>query len=144
MALCGEGRDAMLTETQSKQTKDLQVKNSFAMRLYAIFTDGDISEEKLKNASGLNIELARFKGYDLDIYSFKTEFEKLIQPTIQKRYWVDILKNNYMAGAAFTLVNNTGEINEIWKRLISAYGNVKLLLQNKIANLDKLDNLEKS
>ena len=27
--------------------------------------------------------------------------------------------------------------------MINAYGNVKLLLQNKIANLDKLNNLEK-
>ena len=43
----------------------------------------------------------------------------------------------------FTLVDKTGEINEIWDRLISAYGNVKLLMQNKIDNLDKLDNLEK-
>ena len=27
--------------------------------------------------------------------------------------------------------------------MINAYGNVKLLLQNKISNLDKLENLEK-
>ena len=54
----------MLTETQSQQRKALKAKNSFAMRLYAIFTDRDISEEKLKNTSGLSIELARFKGCD--------------------------------------------------------------------------------
>ena len=67
VALCGEGRDTMLM--QSQQTKVPKAKNSFAMRLHAIFTDRDISEEKLKNAGGLNIELARFKGYDskLDI-----------------------------------------------------------------------------
>ena len=83
----------MLTETQSQQTKAFKAKNSFAMRLHVIFTDSDISEEKLRNASGVS-ELASFKGYDskLVIYSFKTEFEKLIQPTIQKRHWVDILK----------------------------------------------------
>ena len=77
----------------------------------------DISKEKLKNASGLSIELARLKGYNskLDIYSFKTEFEKLIQPIIQKRYWVDILKNNYLAGAAFTLVDKPGKLMKFGK-----------------------------
>ena len=109
VASCGDERDEMLTNSKNHQEKALKARNSFAMELHTIFSDRDISEEKLKNASGLKIELAKFKGYDskLDIFSFKTEFERLIQPTIQKRYWIDTLKNNYLAGPAFTLVEKT-------------------------------------
>ena len=105
----------------------------------------DISEEKLKNSSGLTIELAKFKGYEskLDIFSFKTKFEKLIQPQKQKRYWLDLLKNNYLTGPALVLVEKSETIEDVWTKLTSAYGNVKLLLQNKISNLDKLENLDK-
>ena len=48
-----------------------------------------------------------------DIYSFKTEFEKLIQPNIQKRYWVDHLKKNYLGGPALMLVETIETIDEI-------------------------------
>ena len=78
----------------------------FVTKLNDIITERDISEEKLKHASGLKIELPKFKGYEskTDIYSFKTEFEKSIQPTIQKRYRVDHLKKNYLGGPALMLV----------------------------------------
>ena len=134
----------MLVDSQRDQKKALETRNAFAMKLHTIFSERDISEEKLRNVNTLSIELAKFKGYDskLDIYSFKTEFEKLIQPITLKRYWVDTLKNNYLAGPAFTLVEKCEEIDKIWEKLINAYGNVKLLLQNKIGNLDKLDNLD--
>ena len=93
----------------------------------------------------MKIELQKFKGYEskTDIYSFRTEFEKLIQPTVQKQYWVDHLKKNYLGGSALTLVEKIETIDEIWAKLISSFGNVKLLLQNKVSNLDKFDNLGK-
>ena len=45
----------------------------------------DLSEEKLKNASLLGINLPKFKGYEssMDFYTFKSEFEKLILPRVQ-------------------------------------------------------------
>ena len=77
----------------------------------------------------------------IDIYTFKSEFEKLIQPKIQKRYWIDTLKKNYLSGPAFILVEKIEDITEVWKKLTEAYGNVKLLLQAKMNSLDKLGNL---
>ena len=61
-------------------------RNSYAIHLHDIMTKRDISEEKLKRSCSVPIELQKFKGYDskLDVYSFKSEFEKLVQPTIQK------------------------------------------------------------
>ena len=34
----------------------------------------------------------------MDIYTFQTEFEKLISPNIQKKLLPDYLKNNYLEG----------------------------------------------
>ena len=55
----------------------------------------DLSEEKLRNASILKLELPKFKGYDssIDYYTFKAEFEKLISPRVQSKLLPDYLKN---------------------------------------------------
>ena len=56
---------------------------------------------------------------------------------------MDALKINYLTGPAFTLVERTETLDEVWKKLIKAYGNVKLLLQNKLSCLDEIENFEK-
>ena len=76
-----------------------------------------------------------------DIYTFKSDFERLIQRKFQKPYWVDTLKKNYLAGPALVLVEKLEDITEIWKKLIDSYGNVKLLLQTKMNALDKMGHL---
>ena len=80
-------KDVLLKNTHTFQDKALCARNAYAKKLHSIITDRDISEEKLKKSSGLNIELAKFKGYEskLDIYSFKRDFERLIQPNILKK-----------------------------------------------------------
>ena len=135
----------MLKSPLEFQEKALNARNTYAKALYTIYKERDISEDKLKSASEMNIELSKFKGYEskLDIFSFKSEFEKLVQPKILKRYWVDTLKNNYLVGPAQTLVEKLENLSLVWEKLIEAYGDVKLLLQTKMSNLDKLENLEK-
>ena len=32
----------------------------------------------------------------MDFSTFKTQFQKLIEPTIQKKYWPDYLKRKYL------------------------------------------------
>ena len=95
---CGKDKDDMLKEAEDAKKKALDARNSYAMELYNISTSRDISEEKLKNLSGLDIKLEKFQGYDskTDIFSFKSDFEKRIQPKHQKRFWVDVLKKNYL------------------------------------------------
>ena len=142
-ALCGEEKDVMLREPEDLQAKALKVRNSYFKELHSIVMKRDISEEKLKNLNSLDIDLPKFQGYEskMDIFTFRSEFEKLIQPKHQKRYWVDILKRNYLSGPAFVLVDKTEDIDDVWRKLTEAYGNVKLLLQSKINSLDKLGNL---
>ena len=138
-------RDALIKEPYVNQQRALTARNDYAKRLHSLMCDRDISAEKLRNASTITVDLAKFKGYEskLDVYSFKSEFEKLIQPSCQKRLWVDTLKNKYLAGPPFTLVERTETLSEIWEKLTEAYGNVRLLLQNKIASLDEFTSLDK-
>ena len=145
VATLGSGNDALLTKPRRLQDKALKTRNVYMQELHGLISSRDVSEEKLKKSKDLPIELPKFRGYDskLDIYSFRSEFEKLIQPSIQKQYWVDILKKNYLSGPAVTLVEKCDTIEEVWGKLTSAYGNVKLLLQNKIGQLDKFDRLDK-
>ena len=137
-ALCTDDRDALMVKPCLDQKNALEARNNYAKKLHSLMTERDISAEKLRNAATTSsVELSKFKGYDskLDVYSFRTEFEKLIQPSIQKHLWVDTLKNNYLSGPAFTLVERTEKMEDIWEKLIGAYGNVKLLLQNKIGKV---------
>ena len=105
----------------------------------------DLSEDKLKNAVALKIILPKFNGYEseLDIYTFKREFAKLIEPNVQKKLWSDCLKRNYLSGPALTQVQNLDETEEIWKRLEAIFGGVQLLLQNKLSLLNKIGGLWK-
>ena len=73
----------------------------------------------------------------LNIYSFSFEFEKFIQPSIQKQYWVDILEK-CLSGPALTLVDKCETIDDVWEKLTNAYGNMKLLLQNKIKSVGQV------
>lgn len=140
----GTSGQSFLDRTSELREEALQRRNTYAQELFALIQTRDISEEKLKSRD-LGIELPKFSGYGstLDIYSFKAQFEKLVQPNKQRRYWVDILKNNYLSGAAQTLVASVEDIDVAWDKLTSAYGDMRLLLQNKIGALERLGSLDK-
>ena len=55
----------------------------------------------------------------------------------------DILKNNLLEGSALSLVKQVNDIDEIWIRLKSAYGDAKLLLKKKISEIGKINQLWK-
>ena len=133
-----------IDQTLKLREKSLLRRNTYAQELHSLIKTRDISEEKLKSRD-IGIELPKFSGYGstLDIYSFKAQFEKLVQPNKQRRYWVDTLKNNYLSGAAQTLVASVEDIDIAWDKLTSAYGDMRLLLQNKIGGLEKIGSLDK-
>ena len=52
------------------------------------------------------------------------------------------IKLNYLPNPALTLMKELTDI-EIWKRLITSYGDARVLLQNKLGVLSKLSDLDK-
>ena len=93
-------------------------------------TTRDISEEKIKNASLLGIELPKFSDYssDLDFYSFKTKFNKLFSHKVQQSLLPEYLKNNYLSGQALQIVKEVYDLEAIWERLEECFGHVPTLM----------------
>jgi hypothetical protein len=119
-------RDNLRTENNNYQSgMELEIRNR------------DISAKKLQNSSLLKIELAKFKGYgsEMDIYTFQTEFEKLISPNIQNKLLPDYLKKNYLDGHALLLVKEIPDLENIWTKLKESFGCTMLLLQNKLSEV---------
>ena len=53
----------------------------------------------------------------------------------------DILKSNLLKGSALSLVHSVNDIDEIWARLKAAYGDPKLFLKRKLAEIGRINNL---
>ena len=99
----------------------------------------DLGSDKIRDTSILSLELLKYRGYgsSLDFYTFRSEFEKLISPKIQARLLPDYLKNNYLEEQAFAIVSEINEIDKIWERLKTSFGNVEILLNNKLSETIK-------
>ena len=78
---------------QMSEIYDLREKSmAIVKNLQEVLNCRDVSEEKPKRAFELKINLPKFKGYDsvLDIYTFRAEFEILIEPVVQRKLWQTI------------------------------------------------------
>ena len=91
----------------------------FQQNLQTILNTRDITPDNLRNAATLKVELPKFSGYDcsIDFFTFKSEFETLVEPTVQKRYLAEYLKRNYLSGMALTLVGREKHYGKIWEKL---------------------------
>ena len=128
---------------QARYENLLNFHQRFVQQINKEFTDREISKQKAFNKSHLSIKLSKFKGFSssTDIYSFKNDFDKLYNDSVPKRLQADILKNNHLEGSALSLVKHENNIDEIWARLKSSFGDVKFLLSNKLSELNSFDKL---
>ena len=104
----------------------------------------EVSKRKLDkdlhhNKSHLNINLEKFPGYEspVDYYTFRDNFEKIYLQSIPTEFLSDLLKNNFLAEQASPLVRIMNNINKIWQKLKSAYGDTKTTLSSKLQTLSK-------
>ena len=83
-----------------KQTQQMRNVYNVFNEVKKLILLKDISEEKLKNTALLKIELPKFEGYhsSTDSYTFKEEFQILIEPNYFKR--------NYLTGCAYSCCKN--------------------------------------
>ena len=101
-------------------------------------------QSKFNNLS-LNIKLSKFRGYNspVDIFTFQRDFEKLYLKSTPKSMLSDLLKNNFLEDPALSLVKSVNDIAEIWIRLKQAYGDSKIMLSKKLAEINNIDVLWK-
>ena len=106
----------------------------------------EIDKKKAFNTSLLNIKMSKFKGFEsnCDVYTFKTQFEKLYLKSTPVELLPDLIKNNFLENPALLLVKNCETMDEIWSRLVDAYGDQKTMLSKKLAEINKLESAWKS
>ena len=117
----------------------LENKGLYDTELQKRMKERELLKEKAFQTSALDIKLPEFSGYEckIDIYSFQLEFEKMYNSSTPKHRQADLLKNNYLKDPAYSLVRSLNEIDAIWERLKKAYGDKKVLLNNKLSAVTK-------
>ena len=90
----------------------------------------EVKKYKVFQQSQLNIKFEKFQGCNssLDIYTFKSEFEKLHLNSTPRKLLPDLLKNNFLKNQAYALVQCVEDISQIRTRLIAAYGDARHIL----------------
>ena len=143
-------------EAIRKLTADYQhlitQKNKYCTFIKEECSRRELSKEESFKTSNLNIKLQKFRGYQssADICTFRSEFEKVYSRSTPRRILPDVLKNNFLEDPALSLVKSLDNINEIWKRLITTYGDPKMMLHKKMSTLTnftplwKISNPEKT
>ena len=106
---------AMLELVTIKKNATLVCRKRFVETLRRIVLEKDITPDKLRNACSVKIENFKFSGFEsgMDFYTFKTQFQKLIEPRHQKPFLADVLKRNHLAGPALKLVEKENNYKKI-------------------------------
>lgn len=123
-----------------------QLRTTFSEKLESLLKTRDTYRQEQFATSNLNINLEKFSGYDssVDFYTFKTNFNKLHQRQTPIDVLPDLLKNNFLKGPALTMVRSLTNIDDIWKQLQFAFGDVKLLLTKKLKHVITTEPLYKT
>ena len=84
VSLGGQPVEALLKKVCKTRDRIASKKDEFYDNLKRVIVERDISEEKIKNASGLKIDLPKFSGYDgsIDFFTFKSEFKRLVESSV--------------------------------------------------------------
>ena len=94
----------------------------------------ELDKEKQFQISSLDIHLPKFSGYDseLDIFTFQEKFLKLNKAKVPKAHMAELIKNNYLEGAALDFVRRYEDIEEIWTSLKKSFGDPRVMLMKKM------------
>ena len=115
-------------------------KDECVRRVKKLIEDKELEKEDVFKIAKLNVKLPKFKGYDSthDIFTFQSAFEKLHLRSTPRRMLPDMLKNNFLDGTALALVEGLDNIDEIWSRLKTAFGDPKIMLNRKFEEITKI------
>ena len=94
-------------------------KSAYEKKAYDDLVTNDLTEQKLKLAESIQIDVGKFSGVlgvGDDYYTFKSKFLKAYTDYPQ-RLLVQYLKNNHLEGRAKDSVGSLDEMESIWVRL---------------------------
>ena len=137
---------ASVDQTTQEYDEICKLKTKYVSFITKEAEDRELNKKDKFNESKLMIKIPKFSGYEskLDIYTFINEFNKMHERSVPKHYQCDVLKNNFLEGSALALVKNIDDIDEVWERLKTAYGDPKLLLKGKLSEIESVGSLSKT
>ena len=140
-----EHRNDIIDKIKSMYQKVIDEKKLYENHVQQELAERELMKEFFFKTSSLNIKLAKFTGFsaELDIFTFQSEFEKLYKRSTPKHLLPDLLKNNFLDDAALALVKTVETIEEIWRRLKIAYGDPKVMIQRRLAEVERIGMLTK-
>jgi len=117
------------------------LQSSYTQLINNCIINREFEKHDAFKTSLLNIKLPKFNGYQCstDIYTFRSNFEKLYLKSTPSTLLPDLLKNNFLENPALLLVKNVTSMNDIWRRLIDSYGDQKTLLSKKLSELQSIE-----
>ena len=141
----GTNKQAEVTGLQKRYEASIISLRSLILLIEKELSSRELEKHSKFKDSILKINLPKFNGFEskVDIYTFQTEFEKIHLRSTPKIFLPDILRNNYLEEPALSIVKADTNIDEMWKRLKSSYGNTKIILNNKLSELSNLDVVSK-
>ena len=134
-------RKEVLDELKNKYEILINFTSSYECEVKEEMKLREIDKLETFKKSSLNIKLPKFVGYNspMNIYTFISEFDKLYSGSVPKLLQADLLKNNLLDKRALSLVKSVTNIEEIWSRLKSAFGDREILLANKLSEINSFD-----
>ena len=134
------GKFDIINKLTASYNTVMSCKDNYKITLAKEVKSRELEKVKSFSASSINIKLDKFKGFasELDVYSFRTEFEKIYLKDTPTNKLADLLKHNHLANPALGLVKTLDNITEIWERLEKAYGDPKTILSKLLADVKKM------
>ena len=131
----------MMKDMGERYVKLDSLKHNFVNAVNEEVSKRKLDKDLHYDKAHLNIKLDKFHGYEsaVDYYTFKDNFEKVYLQSTPAKFLPDLLKNNFLAEPALTLVRSLNNIDQIWNGLKIAYGDTKVLLSKKLQTLSKSD-----
>ena len=120
-------------------------KNAYEKRAYDDLVANDLTEQKLKLAESIQIDVGKFSGVlgvGDDFYTFKSKFLKAYSDYPQ-RLLVQYLKNNHLEGRAKDCVGSIDVMDSIWVRLENNFGNTTEMLNHHFQQINKMGHMSK-
>ena len=116
------------------------MKVEYEKKVHQDLVDHDLTADKLKLAESTKMNFGKFSGVlgkGDDYYTFKSKFIKAYgnHPKDLKVEW---LKNNHLEGLAKEFVGSLDNIDEIWERLKSNFGNTEVMLKYHFGRINKM------
>ena len=139
------GKEVLLNGHLANINKLERMKVEFEVKLHSDLERFDLTDQKLKLATLTKVDIGKYSGSlekGMDFYMFKSKFLRAYS-NHPKSLLVEWLVNNHLEGKARECVGSLEDLDEIWERLKSNFGDTQELLMHQFKKITQLGPMHK-